>query len=76
MIDEDAVAQEILCGADPEEHLKKLAAYAEAGYTHVWVHQVGAEQEGFFQFYEQEVLPQLAQRAASTKKTSAKAARR
>jgi hypothetical protein len=32
---------------------------AEAGYTHIWVHQIGPDQVGFFQFYAHEVLPKL-----------------
>ena len=31
----------------------------DAGYDHIYVHQVGPDQEGFFHFYEQAVLPQL-----------------
>ena len=34
-----------------------IQAFAEAGYDHVYVHQVGPDQEGFFRFYQQEVLP-------------------
>ena len=29
------------------------------GYTHVCVHQVGPDQEGFLDFYEREVLPRF-----------------
>jgi len=75
MLKEEDVAKDIICGADPEQHLKKLNEYVDAGYTHVWVHQVGKDQEGFFQFYEQEVLPKLAQQSSSTKKSKAKVAR-
>jgi G6PDH family F420-dependent oxidoreductase len=35
MLKEEDVAREILCRADPAEHLKKLNEYVEAGYTHV-----------------------------------------
>jgi hypothetical protein len=38
-----------------------------AGYDHVWVHQVGPEQEGFFRFYEREVIPKLAARRPKRK---------
>jgi coenzyme F420-dependent glucose-6-phosphate dehydrogenase len=31
--------------------------FSEAGYDHVYVHQVGPDQEGFFDFYSREVLP-------------------
>jgi hypothetical protein len=35
------------------------AIIAQAGYTHVSAHQVTPHQEGFFRFYENEVLPEL-----------------
>jgi coenzyme F420-dependent glucose-6-phosphate dehydrogenase len=75
VLKEEDIAKEIICGADVEKHLQKLNEYLEAGYTHVWIHQVGTDQEGFFQFYEQEVLPQFARHASTTKKPQTKAAR-
>ena len=36
-----------------------IEKYADAGYTHVWVHQIGPDQDGFFDFYASEVLPKL-----------------
>lgn len=59
LLDEDAVAEQVVCGPDPERHLDAIREYADAGYDHVYVHQVGPDQEGFFRFYEHEVLPKL-----------------
>jgi G6PDH family F420-dependent oxidoreductase len=59
MVREEDVSQAIICGPDPERHIAGIKAFAEAGYDHVYVHQVGPDQEGFFRFYEQEVLPKL-----------------
>lgn len=56
---EEDVAQVIVCGPDPERHLQAIARYAEAGFEHVYVHQVGPDQEGFFEFYRRQVLPYL-----------------
>lgn len=75
MLKEEDVAEEIVCGPDPERHLEKLAEYVDAGYTHVWIHQVGEDQEGFFRFYEQEVAPRLVKRFSSGKKSNARQAR-
>ncbi len=58
--EEDDIAESIVCGPDPERHVKAIEEYAEAGYDHVYVHQVGPDQEGFFDFYAREVLPKLA----------------
>jgi G6PDH family F420-dependent oxidoreductase len=57
---EEDVAESILCGADPDAHLEKIREYADAGYDHVYVHQVGPDQEAFFRLYERSVLPKLA----------------
>jgi len=39
--------------------VEAIREYADAGYDHVCIHQVGPDQEGFIRFYEREVLPQL-----------------
>jgi G6PDH family F420-dependent oxidoreductase len=64
MVSEDAIAEEIVCGPDPERHIAAIQKYIDAGYGHVYIHQVGPDQEGFFQFYAQHILPKFqAQRA-------------
>lgn len=60
MVSEDDVAQAIVCGPDPEPHLEKIKAFASAGFDHVYVHQVGPDQEGFFNFYQREIMPKVA----------------
>jgi hypothetical protein len=35
--------------------------FAAAGFDHVHVHQVGADQEAFLRFYEREVLPRVSE---------------
>jgi G6PDH family F420-dependent oxidoreductase len=59
MVREEDVVQVIPCGPDPERHIAAVRKFAEAGFDHVYIHQIGSEQEGFFRFYEQEVLPKL-----------------
>ena len=59
LVTEDAIAEEIVCGPDPEDHVETIREYADAGYDHVCIHQVGPDQEGFLRFYEREVIPQL-----------------
>ena len=56
MVDEDAIANAIVCGPDPEAHLSGIREFADAGFDHVYVHQVGPDQNGFIDFYEREVL--------------------
>ena len=47
------------CGPSPEDHIKGIRAYADAGFDEVYVGQVGPEQAGFFEFYASQVLPRL-----------------
>jgi G6PDH family F420-dependent oxidoreductase len=56
---EEDVAESIICGPDPERHLKAIRRFSDAGYDHVYVHQVGPDQEGFFRFYAEQILPAL-----------------
>ena len=59
LLTEDAMAESMVCGPDPKEHLDALEEYADAGYDHVCVHQVGPDQAGFMQFYKTQVFPRL-----------------
>jgi len=59
LVTEDEIAESITCGPDPRKHLAAIRKYVDAGYDHICVHQVGREQKGFFEFYEQEILPEL-----------------
>lgn len=47
------------CGPDPEAHLEAIRAFADAGYTHVSLHQIGRDHAGFFDFFEKELKPRL-----------------
>lgn len=58
-ITEDIIAEEITCGPDAERHIAQIHAFTQAGYDHVYVHQIGPDQEGFFDFYAREVLPNI-----------------
>jgi coenzyme F420-dependent glucose-6-phosphate dehydrogenase len=55
--DEEDIAESVVCGPDPERHRAAIEEYSDAGYDHVYVHQIGPDQEGCFEFYEREVLP-------------------
>jgi len=59
MITEEDVARDVICGPDPQRHIDQIRKYVTAGYDHVYIHQVGPDQEGFFRFYEKEVLPKF-----------------
>lgn len=57
MVGQADIAEKVICGPDPEQHLKGIKTFVEAGFDHVYIHQIGPHQEGFFRFYEQEIIP-------------------
>jgi G6PDH family F420-dependent oxidoreductase len=54
--DED-VAKSIVCGPDAARHRAAVQEFLDSGVEHVYLHHVRPDQDGFFKFYEQEVLP-------------------
>jgi len=63
-VTEDEVAETVVCGPDADKHLEQIEKFAEAGYDHVYVHQVGDDQEGFFRFYSEEIFPRVRELSA------------
>jgi G6PDH family F420-dependent oxidoreductase len=59
LVDEENVTSTVPCGPDPERHLDLIRKYADAGYDAVFIHQIGADQDGFLRFYGEEVLPKV-----------------
>ena len=57
--DEESIAESIVCGPDPGRHVEAIREFVDAGYDHVYFHQVGPDQEGFFRFFERELSPRL-----------------
>ncbi len=58
-VEEDDVAESILCSNDPECHLAAIAELARAGFDHVLVQQCGRDQERLISLYADEVLPRV-----------------
>jgi coenzyme F420-dependent glucose-6-phosphate dehydrogenase len=65
MVTEESIAEAVVCGPDPEAHAKRIDEYFDAGYTHVYLHQVGPDQEGFLRFCESEIVPRYQRVTAS-----------
>ncbi len=59
IVTEDQVAEKIVCGPDPQRHIAAIREFVDAGFDHVAIHQIGPDQDGFFRFYERQVLPRL-----------------
>lgn len=66
LLSEDEMAEIVACGPDPERHLEMIGRFSDAGFDHVYVHQIGPDQKGFMDFYGREVLPRVSEQAGAS----------
>lgn len=59
MVTEDDVAKAVICGADVQRHLDSIQEFVDAGFDHVYIHQIGPDQAGFMEFYKKYILPEF-----------------
>ncbi|MBA2518328.1 MAG: TIGR03557 family F420-dependent LLM class oxidoreductase [Chloroflexia bacterium] len=57
LVTEEHIAEGMVCGPDAKKHIAEIQKYIDAGYDHVYIHQIGPDQEGFLNFYQRDVLP-------------------
>jgi coenzyme F420-dependent glucose-6-phosphate dehydrogenase len=58
-VSEDDLAEKVPCGPDPEPVVEKVREFERAGFDHVYFHQIGRDQDGFFRFWSDELAPKL-----------------
>ncbi len=61
----DDVAETTVCGPDPEPFVEQIRTFTDAGFDHVYIHQVGPDQEGFLRFFSEELSPLLERELAT-----------
>ena len=59
MVTEDSATGSVPCGPDVEPFAESVSKYLDAGYDHVYLHQIGPDQEGFFRFWDSELQAAL-----------------
>jgi G6PDH family F420-dependent oxidoreductase len=47
------------CGPDPGAIVEAIRSFVDAGYDHVYVHQVGTDVDGFVRLWQDELVPEL-----------------
>ena len=55
----DDLRGKVVVGEDPSAFVQQVRGFAEAGFTHVVLHQIGTEQAAFLRAAEDEILPAL-----------------
>jgi G6PDH family F420-dependent oxidoreductase len=61
MVKPEDIAKQVTHGPDAQPYLDEIEQYIAAGFDHVYLHQIGPDQEGFIRFCESEILPRYAQ---------------
>jgi G6PDH family F420-dependent oxidoreductase len=59
LVTEEDATKSIPCGPDPAPLVDSVRQYLDAGYDHLYFHQIGPDQEGFFRFWDAELRPAL-----------------
>lgn len=61
MVDEDAATESVPCGPEVGPVVESVRTFLDAGYDHLYFHQIGSDQDGFFRFWSDELQPALAE---------------
>ena len=61
MVSEDDATASVPCGPDIGPVLESVRRFLDAGYDHLYFHQRGPDQDGFFGFWTDELQPALAE---------------
>jgi G6PDH family F420-dependent oxidoreductase len=59
LISADDVAGKVVCGPDVDAFVSKVREFTDAGFDHVFIHQVGPRQEEFLGWAKTELLPAI-----------------
>jgi coenzyme F420-dependent glucose-6-phosphate dehydrogenase len=62
LITADTVAEKVVCGPGADPILETIGTFVNAGFDHVFLHQVGPRQEEFLEFAKDSLLPAIDRR--------------
>jgi G6PDH family F420-dependent oxidoreductase len=57
LVTKETMAKSVVAGPDAEAYHRKIQEYVDAGFEHIYLHQIGPDQDGFFGFAKRELLP-------------------
>jgi coenzyme F420-dependent glucose-6-phosphate dehydrogenase len=59
MGEEPIVPEDTILGPNSSSYLEAIQTMSENGFDHIYLHQIGPDQEGFLKFFKGELLPLL-----------------
>lgn len=59
LVTEEIATESVACGPDVDAYVDSARKFIDAGYDHIYFHQIGPDQEGFLRFWREELGPAL-----------------
>jgi coenzyme F420-dependent glucose-6-phosphate dehydrogenase len=59
VMEEPKIPEDTILGPNPNAYLKAIRTLEESNYDHIYLHQIGPDQDGFFKFFKTELMPLL-----------------
>ncbi len=59
LVTEEQATEHVICGADPQKHIDLIKTYLDAGFKKISIHNIGPNQEEFFRFYKEQIIPKV-----------------
>ena len=53
------IPEDSVLGPNPEPYIEAIQSLQANGFDHIYIHQVGQDQEGFLDFFQRTLLPRL-----------------
>lgn len=69
IVSEEMIAERIVCGPDLDRLSEAVKQYVDAGYEHIYLHQIGPDQEAFIETIGRDLLPRLRKPATGRRGT-------
>jgi G6PDH family F420-dependent oxidoreductase len=63
LVTQQMIRDIVACGPDPDEHLRRLRPYAEAGFDELYVANMGPHYDSCIRMYGEQILPRLSEAA-------------
>jgi hypothetical protein len=65
IVTKEMVAESMVCGPDPDALIAEATEMIDAGVDHLYFHQIGADQDVFFDAWQRDIGPALREHALS-----------
>jgi coenzyme F420-dependent glucose-6-phosphate dehydrogenase len=59
LVKKEDITKAVICGPDKNRYIEKIQELLDIGYDYVYIHQVGPNQENFFEFAKKNILPEF-----------------